>query len=443
MNNSLIVDYFKRTGRLPRKKEYRFADPNLKSALPIAFKMTPARAVEYLKKKGENIIPTDSWDELDSEAHDKAFTVAKVASADLLQTIFDHVEKAKTSGQTLKQFREDLLPKLEQAGWAGATPSRLKVIYETNMQMAYAQGQYKQNKLIADIFPYWIYHQVERKNKRHEHSSLNGKKFRHDDPIWVLIHPPSAFGCGCWVEPTKDATGVENGADLMAELEKSDEFQISPLKAWQPDTEKYVEGIKSKLEEMLNQKNDINGGLPDCDGLLFVSVSKQTFSSKKCIKILPDQKSWKEYNRPKLSEIPEEIKLPRPDLLQVGETKEDAQTILSNALGLKPNQDVTIETPNGTIKIKWSDIKHITEKRGEKREQFGNYILPTLESPYEIYEVEYEDGIRNHYIAVFKGDATTLCVIRINKDGSLLYNVIRSKGEKLNSKRIGKLLYGL
>lgn len=270
MKNNLIIDFYKHTGKLPNSVELRrfskqnylensvkllrFADPNLSVALLIAFKLSPNKAVEYLKKKGENIIPTDSWDELDSEAHDKAFTVSKVMSADLLQLILDHIVKAKEEGQTLNQFQNDILPKLENSGWTGANPSRLKVIYDTNMQMAFGKGQYQQMKLTADKYPYWIYTQIQRKNKRHDHSLLDGKKFRYDDPIWARIFPPSGFGCKCTVVPTDDPSGVENGADYFDQINASEDFIFSPLKVWKPETDKYVDGIKSQLQDMLIKK---------------------------------------------------------------------------------------------------------------------------------------------------------------------------------------------
>ncbi|GAB1372780.1 hypothetical protein MASR1M45_28430 [Candidatus Kapaibacterium sp.] len=54
-------------------------------------------------------------------------------------------------GMTLSKFQTMLLPRLEAAGWTRCNLSRLKVIYDTNMQMAYSQGKYRQQKLISYI----------------------------------------------------------------------------------------------------------------------------------------------------------------------------------------------------------------------------------------------------------------------------------------------------
>jgi SPP1 gp7 family putative phage head morphogenesis protein len=175
-------------------------------------------------------------------------------SADILQTIFDSVLKAKSEGWTLKQFQDNLLPDLEEKGWAGAKPHRLKVIYDTNMRMAQSKGKFRKQKSVAAIYPYWVYKQIERKNKRHDHSKWNNRKFRHDDPIWNVIYPPSDFGCGCTVVPVKDSTGVENGDNFIKNL-NDNSYKLSPLKTWEPETNKYVSGLKSKLEQILSTAN--------------------------------------------------------------------------------------------------------------------------------------------------------------------------------------------
>jgi len=246
------VAYFKKYGKLPGPKFDDYVPKNLYDG----FKIPSSELLDWLKERGKNLKLTTEWEDMDSEAHDKAFTVAKVITADILQTIFDSVLKAKADGWTVKQFQDNLLPELEEKGWAGATPHRLKVIYDTNMRMAQAKGKYRKQKSIAAIYPYWVYKQIDRKNKRHDHSKWNNKKFRHDDPIWNTIYPPSAFGCGCTVSSTKDGTGVEDGNQYLKEIKNSDDYKISPLKAWEPDTTKYVEVIKQKLSELLGKKPD-------------------------------------------------------------------------------------------------------------------------------------------------------------------------------------------
>lgn len=243
-----IVEYYKAFGKVPTLTGFRFEDP-----FQTAFKLSPEKAIEWLKTRGRNLKLSIDWDELDAEAHDKAFTVAKVLNADILQLIYDYIETAKKEGWTFKEFREKLIERLNQAGWTGLAPSRLKVIYDTNMQMSYSQGKYKQQKLISDLYPYWKYSQIERPTKRHDHSRFHNKVFRHDDPIWKKIYPPSGFGCKCSVVPIKDDSKLEEGSDYLPEIEDSKDFQLTPLNAWEPKVENYVKGIRNKLKEMLEK----------------------------------------------------------------------------------------------------------------------------------------------------------------------------------------------
>lgn len=217
-------------------------------------KMPPKEALASIRKRGGNLVTSQKWDELDQKAHDKAFTVAGVMKADILQTIYDHVERAKKNGWSLATFQKALMPLLEKSGWTGANPSRLRVIYETNMRLARAQEQYKKFKLIAQFKPYWKYVQTQRANKRHDHSNYDGKVFRHDDPIWAQIYPPSGFNCNCKVVPLteKEMTAqnlkVTDGSTIKV---NADNVQINPLKEWEPRTDKYVKKIGEQLKASL------------------------------------------------------------------------------------------------------------------------------------------------------------------------------------------------
>ncbi|MEX7491554.1 phage head morphogenesis protein, partial [Acinetobacter baumannii] len=88
-----------------------------------------------------------------------AFTVAKVARMDLLQDIRQSLISAMQQGQTLEQWKASITPVLQDKGWWGkktvinpegreqevqlGSPRRLRTIYDTNMQSAFAAGRYK------------------------------------------------------------------------------------------------------------------------------------------------------------------------------------------------------------------------------------------------------------------------------------------------------------
>lgn len=176
-------------------------------------RLPPRRAIEYFQQKGFAI--TWRWWEAWQEAHNKAFTVAKVTRQDILETIRAALEKALAEGQTEAQFIKELQPLLEKAGWWGrqrvvspdgieeivqlGSPRRLQTIFRTNMRTAYAAARYRQQMENVDSRPYWQYVAVMDERTRHSHAALDNKVFRYDDPIWDTIYPPNGFNCRCMV----------------------------------------------------------------------------------------------------------------------------------------------------------------------------------------------------------------------------------------------------
>ena len=121
--------------------------------------MPPEKAVKWFKSKGYAL--GFDWRDIWQEEHAVAFTVAKAASIDLLQDIRNEVEKALVSGETFESFKQNLKPKLVERGWWGranmqdpltgevkevqlGSTRRLKTIYRTNIDMAYAAGRWEE-----------------------------------------------------------------------------------------------------------------------------------------------------------------------------------------------------------------------------------------------------------------------------------------------------------
>ena len=148
-------------------------------------------------------------------AHAKAFTVAKAASLDILETIRNALDKALAEGRTEAQFIKELQPLLEKAGWWGkktvvssdggeeivqlGSSRRLQTIFRVNMCTSQNVARYRQQKENVDSRPYWKYVAVMDDRTRHSHAAMDNKVFRHDDPIWDTHYPPNGFNCRCMV----------------------------------------------------------------------------------------------------------------------------------------------------------------------------------------------------------------------------------------------------
>lgn len=186
--------------------------------LAALFNLEPQVAVAYLRRKGYKL--TWNWQEQIDAAHARAFTVAKVARLDVLQDIRSALEAALKGGQTLEQFKKNLIPTLQAKGWWGrqivvdskggaevaklGSPARLATIYRTNMQSAYMAGRYQALAESTDSHPYWEYVAVMDARTRPSHAAMNGRVFRHDDPIWNTAWPPCGFNCRCRVRPRSE-----------------------------------------------------------------------------------------------------------------------------------------------------------------------------------------------------------------------------------------------
>ncbi|RDF40029.1 phage minor head protein [Acinetobacter baumannii] len=206
--------------------------------LNALFNLPPKDAISYLEEKGFKI--GWDWHETLDNAHSKAFTVAKIARMDLLQDIRQSLITAMEKGQTLEQWKASITPTLQEKGWWGkktvinpegreqevqlGSPRRLRTIYDTNIQSAFAAGRYKAMLAGAETRPFWEWRHITISNPRKQHVALNGRLFRFDDPFWNVAYPPSEWGCKCRVI-ARSAREVEGKEILSGEGNESDIYE--------------------------------------------------------------------------------------------------------------------------------------------------------------------------------------------------------------------------
>ncbi|MCD6314072.1 minor capsid protein [Providencia rettgeri] len=187
--------------------------------LGYAATLEPALAVDYFRSKGYDI--TWNWQEANTASHAKAFTVAKAARLDILETIRAETDRAISQGITEHEFKQNLTPRLQEQGWWGkqvivdsdggaemvqmGSPSRLSTIYRTNVATAYQAGRYQQQLASVETHPYWQYIAILDGRTRKSHAAMHGRVFRYDDPIWDKLYPPNDWGCRCRVRALTEA----------------------------------------------------------------------------------------------------------------------------------------------------------------------------------------------------------------------------------------------
>jgi len=159
--------------------------------------MTFTEAIEYFRDKFAMTAAEYKTlvEKVGEYASALAFTVSKIAAADLLQDLHGEILKAIEEGKTFWDFREAIDEIMARRGWGGLAPYRLDNIFRTNIQTAYNVGRYKQMKAVADRRPYWEYDAVNDAHTRPSHLVHDKKVYRHDHPFWITWYPLNGFRC--------------------------------------------------------------------------------------------------------------------------------------------------------------------------------------------------------------------------------------------------------
>lgn len=153
-------------------------------------------------------LPTDRWDDIAHEAHDRSFIVAGAKAADLLDDLNGAVTKTLAEGTGLNAFRKDFKALVARNGWTGWTGEgskagvawRTKVIYQTNMATSYAAGRYQQltDPELLSVLPFWQYKHADGVMfPRPLHVAWSGLTLPPEHPFWTTHFAPNGWGCHC------------------------------------------------------------------------------------------------------------------------------------------------------------------------------------------------------------------------------------------------------
>ena len=171
-------------------------------------------AFEHFKAK--KILPGFSHYDVWLYQHGLAFTVAKMMDADMLAEVKDAIESAQQNGTAFADFKKRLKPYLMAKGWWGeqvmtdpldgepklvqlGSTRRLKTIFNTNMQTAFAAGQWQRIQANKKALPYLRYNHSAAGHPRDSHKRYYGLVLPVDHDIWKVIFPPNGYGCKCSV----------------------------------------------------------------------------------------------------------------------------------------------------------------------------------------------------------------------------------------------------
>lgn len=174
-------------------------------------------AIAFLRDKLR--LPTATWLDIWQEMHSAAFVVAGAQSDALLKDFHDAVLKAIEQGETLETFRKDFDRIVADHGWSynGSRNWRSRVIFQTNLRMAYAAGRWQQIERVKDARPYLRYVAVMDARTRPLHRVWHNTVLPVDHPWWQTHFPPNGWNCRCSVQSLNERDLVRYRLKVSAE----------------------------------------------------------------------------------------------------------------------------------------------------------------------------------------------------------------------------------
>ncbi len=232
----------------------------------FSFNNPPLDNIAFLMSKKPEL--HFDYDEIKFEAHQRAFTIAKITQIDLLADIQTSLENAFVEGQSFEKWKKELKPTLQKHGWLGKVvvqkpntkeqkeifvgASRLKKIFYTNARTAYAQSEARAGYKLP-LSEYIRYVAILDNRTRHTHAQMHGKIAHRNDKFWEKNYPPNGYNCRCAVEFISKDEMIEQGFKEMSEIEKTLGFAE---KDWDYDTrnlEKNDNGLQLIIENKLKK----------------------------------------------------------------------------------------------------------------------------------------------------------------------------------------------
>ena len=190
---------------------------------------------------------------------------------------------------------------------------------------------------------------------------------------------------------------------------------------------------------------------PDRNCNLGKAQSPSNLAGKQFQSPVPGGKNYRDFNLPDADKTPASLLPPAPPRLPHGKDQEAQLKIIKDAVGMEKNGIRIVRTPGylDDVAIRKEHLPHLVRK--QHREEWANYILPTLEDPLEVWLSPVKNKAtgkivyRRRFIALFDDAGktrATLAVTQENKDSSLLWTFFpRDDLKRIDKQRQGFLLY--
>ena len=165
---------------------------------------------DVVKWAGErDPVAIGSWRELSAEEYSRSFAVAQSAGYSIVGDLHREFKATIESQGTEQDFADRVLPILQRKGWLAGTGQnvarRVQLIYDTNLRVARAAGQWQRYQRTARSLPYL--RAVTARDDRvrrpphsdSDHTAFDGIVLPISHGFWARWFPPLGFRCRCSV----------------------------------------------------------------------------------------------------------------------------------------------------------------------------------------------------------------------------------------------------
>lgn len=440
--------------------------------------LPPVEAMAYMAGRGLTA-ETYHWYDLWQSEHGRAFTVSRLARADLLEAIQAGLSKSVGGDLTRRDWIKSTEQLLKDAGWWGTKEvtdprtgellktrfnhARLQLIFDTNSRQAAAAGQWQRIERNQRTHPYVRYVAMDDDRTRPQHRAWNNVTLPVTDPWWHAHRPPNGWRCRCRVigvtQREYDAGTVASrpGAqdDISAPSTQKPMVKSAPPATtvpWRNPATGELQQVPDGIDPGFDYNAGTTGRSKAFDAVVQAKLARLSPGISKAVqdgglvrpmiaKEVAGQPTWKTEGLADLRTM--QPTMAAPELLQMADSVGGAVEVLRGALGVEAGSARFVQTPAGIVAIFDDLLKHVVEKRLDARERYANYVLPTLQTPDEIWQTAYgDDTTRRRYIKLFSGAKyDILVVVREGANGDVLWNVINRDRKGMNALRVGKLMY--
>lgn len=228
----------------------------------MAWKVTasPVRfdeAIDWFRAKAGNAVTREQWDALDERARRRAFMVSGLTKVDIIQRVWEQLDKAIEQGLSFQDFRKSATKDLADT-WLSKDSPRLELIYRNNVQSAFAAGRYLQatSPDALEQHPIWMLDVIMDSLTSDVCEPLDGVMRPAVDPWWVGRIPPLHHNCrtGILTLDHEDAHEMGGITDPAPDTRGSEGWGARPeLDEWGGEPTEYAPELQSEARRVIEE----------------------------------------------------------------------------------------------------------------------------------------------------------------------------------------------